>query len=392
MKAKHSLISMIGLLLLSVKSFGAPVLDIKRLTEPFPVIEAGEQFHVAYTIANNCGVDYKDLVFDINYKDLIRVDINEQLSTCSENGLADGESCTLIIEGTADKPTQLRPRICTANGLVCSIPTKDQATHIEIKQNGEIRKKILSPDGTRIYTIVGNGVQVIDALTGKLITIITSPLPIQDILVTSDNATLYALTINNVLITDTTTLTTVTSSEIQGTTLILSPDGSILYGVTSVPGPAPSTNISDLVVGAPPPMITFLLFTNVEIGKLAASTSGDKLYAVQPVSGLLPTRNTLLVTDAITLNTIQLPITPDGSPAATYLGDIVAIASTLDAPDRLFILYNNSIIVSLDTTNNTIANTFVLPTGASPLTAAGPGLPFDALFLLYFEQIMSRTA
>jgi len=88
------------------------------------LITAGHSSQVTYQITNISGVQLNDLIYDPNYPHNTGVLIDNNLTSC-QGSLEAGASCSLTL--TIKAPQQvgtyyLSPRICSDNGLICSVP------------------------------------------------------------------------------------------------------------------------------------------------------------------------------------------------------------------------------------------------------------------------------
>lgn len=87
-------------------------------------VEAESVGETTFTVYNNSGIFAKKIIYDIGYPNLTNVAIDPNGTTCGKN-LAANTSCILkilIFAGSKPKSFRLMPRVCTDNGVVCSVP------------------------------------------------------------------------------------------------------------------------------------------------------------------------------------------------------------------------------------------------------------------------------
>ncbi len=98
------------------------------------LITAGHSSQVTYQITNTSGVQLDHLIYDPNYPHNTGVSIDNNLTSCRES-LGAGASCSLTL--TVKAPQQvgvyyLSPRICSDNGLICSVPTVENQVTVTV--------------------------------------------------------------------------------------------------------------------------------------------------------------------------------------------------------------------------------------------------------------------
>lgn len=77
---------------------------------------------IDYLVQNVSGITFSNLTYDVNYPDNSNVTVNQANTTCGTT-LAAGSSCTLsvlVLIGPVGVPMVISPRICSANGMICS--------------------------------------------------------------------------------------------------------------------------------------------------------------------------------------------------------------------------------------------------------------------------------
>jgi hypothetical protein len=98
------------------------------------VITAGFTGQVTYQVDNTSGTQLGRIIYDPNYPRNTGIRIDQDLTNCG-SALAPAASCDLTL--TIQAPNQstvyfLSPRVCSDNGLICSIPTSENRTKVVV--------------------------------------------------------------------------------------------------------------------------------------------------------------------------------------------------------------------------------------------------------------------
>ena len=109
-----------------------PFLTITTATAQLAV-ETNSIASVSYQVLNSSGIQTKNMVYDVSYQNF-GITVNPQGTTCGSS-LKPFETCTLNLFVSTKQRTKnfrLIPRVCTDNGVVCSVPNSSNRTLIEI--------------------------------------------------------------------------------------------------------------------------------------------------------------------------------------------------------------------------------------------------------------------
>lgn len=89
---------------------------------------------VTYQVLNSSGVLANNMVYDVTYPHNTGISIDDTSTTCQKS-LKANEACILklrIIAGSTPNTFRLSPRVCTENGIICSVPDINDRTVIVI--------------------------------------------------------------------------------------------------------------------------------------------------------------------------------------------------------------------------------------------------------------------
>jgi hypothetical protein len=129
---------------------------------------------ITYQVYNNSGIQAKNMVYDVNYQNHSEVSVVGAGTTCTST-LQPYQSCTLQLRVTVNdimRSFRLIPRVCTDNGIVCSVPDVNNRTLISViavpltlsvnaiasDQHLQLRALTLTNSGTTSVTL--NQIQV----------------------------------------------------------------------------------------------------------------------------------------------------------------------------------------------------------------------------------------
>lgn len=104
------------------------------------IVSAGFTAQVTYQITNTSGAQQTQITYQPNFPDNTGVTINSALSDCGST-LGNGASCDLTLTIQAPNQTTtyaLSPRVCSHNGLICSVPTAENRTQVNVVDTAPI--------------------------------------------------------------------------------------------------------------------------------------------------------------------------------------------------------------------------------------------------------------
>jgi len=104
------------------------------------VVSAGFTAQVTYQVTNTSGAQQSQITYTPNFPDNNGVSIDAGLTDCGTT-LGNGATCdlTLTIQAPNEATTFfLSPRVCTQNGLICSIPTAPNRTKVTVVTTGPV--------------------------------------------------------------------------------------------------------------------------------------------------------------------------------------------------------------------------------------------------------------